>query len=124
MSSEKAGKDQPSEDPRFDAPVDSLLHLGNIKDGSSEIEKFGDLRPGIRLSDTCRKTWCPGDGRDQLDGVGLAGRRWFWDDKGDGDNDDIECTEGDSFMDDGSETAGDSVGSFTSNGTLVVVECD
>lgn len=109
MSSEKAGKDQPSEDPWLEAPVDSLLHR---KDGSSEIEKFGDLRPGIRLSDPCRR-WCPGELWDHRDGFGLTGSRWFLEDKGDGDNDDIECTEGGSFMGDGSETAGDSVGSFT-----------
>lgn len=86
-----------------------MLHR---KDGSSEIEKLGDLRTGIRLSETCRRSH-PGELWDHRDGFGLTGSMLFLEDKGDGDNDDIECTEGDSFMGDRSETAGDSVGSFT-----------
>lgn len=114
MISGNVGVDQLSEDPPWEPLVDSWLHPGSTKeDASSEIDKVGDLIAGIRLSDTCRKSWRPGDWQGHLDGVELAGRRWLWEDKGGDDKDETEGAEGDNFTGDGQETAGDAVDSLT-----------
>lgn len=114
MISGKVGVDQLSDDPPWEALVDSWLHPGSTKeDVSSETDKVGDLIAGIRLSDTCRKSWCPGERRGHLDGVELAGSGWLRDDKGDVDREETEGAEGDNFTGDGQETAGDAVDSLT-----------
>lgn len=89
--------DQLSEEPPWDPMFDLLVHPGWCIKGepSSDIEKFGDIMPRIRLSDTWRsRWWWPGERRDHLDGVKLdMGMSWLWEeDKGDAaDKDEIEC---------------------------------
>jgi hypothetical protein len=73
-SSEKVRIDQPSEDPHWDPVAKSLLPVESTKDGlPSDIELlFGDFSRKIRLSETCRNSWCPGERRARLDGVELG----------------------------------------------------
>lgn len=91
------GSDEASDDPPWDPRVDLLAHPGCVKgegEPSSDIEKFGDIMPRIRLSETCRRRWWWwfGDGRGHRDGVRVeSGGRWPWvEDRGDADKDEVE----------------------------------
>lgn len=66
----------------------------------------------IRLSETCRNSWCPEDLQGHLNGVELDGGRQLWDGKGDIDNE-VEGNVGEGFVEDGQDTADGSANSFT-----------
>lgn len=85
------GSEDPSDDPPWDPRVGLWAHPRWVKgegEPSSDIEKFGDIMPRIRLSETCRRRWWFGDGRGHRDGVRVE--TGGMDDRGDADKDEVE----------------------------------
>jgi hypothetical protein len=91
-----------------------LLQVESTNEGLPSDNKvlFGDFKPIIRLSEICRKRWCPGEGWAHLDWVEFVGREGVWEGEGSEigvQKEELEGTVGESFGSDESMVPDDTM---------------